>query len=168
MAHHTMTDVELREKVAKDSTERLQKELVSKGSKLVADVSKLNRSELIEAVVELRKGPTLSAPASPARVAPLQVSGQSSTTDVAQLILLMFKDRDAREAKEKSEREAREAKREAREAREAKEREDREDKRANDLLEILKSNKEERERQETAREQERTQRLEREDKLEER
>ena len=57
-----MTEAEVRAKVTKDSTKRLQKELVSSGSKIVAHVLKLNRSELVEAVVELRKGAIYTKP----------------------------------------------------------------------------------------------------------
>ena len=89
--------VELKENVTKESMERLQKELVSKSSKLVTDVTKFNRSELIEGV-DVRTGATLSAPGSPTRQvsgpSPMQVSGPSSMTDVTQLILLMFKEKE--------------------------------------------------------------------------
>jgi len=81
MASKISTEEEKRVKVGKDSTDRLQTELIKKGGKTVGEVHKMDRQTLISAVVELRHADTSPLPKA------------SSGVDLTQFIQLMVLER---------------------------------------------------------------------------
>src|SRR6266496_815036 len=105
MAAKHITDEELMAKIKRESTERLQEEVVKKGLKTEEEVKTLDRPELIKLVFEARK---VAIPVvEPAKEAP------EPAFDMSQFLQLMMAkeaERDKKEEKEKLERKEKEEK----------------------------------------------------------
>jgi len=91
MASKISTEEEKRAKVGKDSTGRLQTELIKRGGKTVDEVHKMDRQTLISAVVELRHADTSPLPEASLIMAK---SGVNLTQLIQQMVLERQRERE--------------------------------------------------------------------------